>query len=123
MFSFLKSASSNLSKYKVSCKKKKFKFVTENTFFNYFWAAALRTVFMFEIMFENTSIFSKMQSFMQNKKKIKLRPKMSYLGIFSWDLLKLLSYFTLAFYDFPFKKFRVKTKTLTPNFFNWAFLA
>ena len=84
--SYFKSAPSDLSKYKVSCKRKNCKFGTKNTWFRYFWDEILKNYCL--IWNQHSGSFQK-QSVIQNEKA---ETKNILFGILVGIRKKLLSY-------------------------------
>ena len=112
----MKSAPSNLSKCKASCKTKKFEFGTKNDLLWYFQARFEKYIIIYEI---KTFEFVKVQSFMKKNKKINLGPKMLYLGIFTLELKETIVIFEISTFEFfkmqsfmLSKKYKFRTKIM-----------
>ena len=103
--SYFKSAPSDLSKYKVSCKRKNCKFGTKNTWFRYFWDEILKNYCL--IWNQHSGSFQK-QSVIQNEKA---ETKNILFGYFSWNSKKSIIVLDTTTPEFVKNaKFRAKQK-------------
>ena len=107
LLSYLKSAPSNLSKWKVSCKLKT-QSANKMPYFGVSMSKCKKSVVIFEI---NSFEFAKMQSLLSNNRN-QLRT-----NFFVWDLLnqtlkKLLSYWELGTFEFEEMQSQMKNKKL-----------
>ena len=105
--SYFKSTFSNLSKHKVSCKTKNFKFETKNVLFGYFWAVILKPCC--HTWNQHSSLYQA-EKFHPKQKNFKIETKNTLFCIFELEYEKNIVIFDALPSNYLNAKLYVKTK-------------